>query len=173
MYFTHVRKLPTGTSFSALQATVQAWQPMHLEWSMTKPSCNEWLPNRAAILPRLWQNRRVMAPSLARFILMGAAVAVLVACFARGPVPTLLGALATALFPPALLLLAERKESRAAVWIGLLALSLVCGLLIALFWHDSPAVAGLPLATWMTWLFAGLLPFLLIVFGWVVRRPEP
>jgi hypothetical protein len=30
VYFTQVRKDPTGTSFSALQATVQAWQPMHL-----------------------------------------------------------------------------------------------------------------------------------------------
>src|SRR5688572_16740575 len=39
-YLTQVRKLPTGTSFSDLQATVQAWQPMHREWSMTNPSCN-------------------------------------------------------------------------------------------------------------------------------------
>jgi hypothetical protein len=36
VYFTHVRKLPTGTSFSLLHATVQAWHPMHFEWSMTK-----------------------------------------------------------------------------------------------------------------------------------------
>ena len=27
-YLTQVRKLPSGTSFSLLQATVQAWQPM-------------------------------------------------------------------------------------------------------------------------------------------------
>ncbi len=114
----------------------------------------------------------MLAPSLARFILLGAAVAVLVACFAHGPVPTLLGALATALFPPALLLMAERRDSRAPVWIGLLALSLVSGLLVALFWHDSPTFAGLPQATWLTWLLAGVLPFFLIVFGWVVRKPE-
>jgi hypothetical protein len=29
MYFTQVRKVPRGTSFSDLQATVQAWHPMH------------------------------------------------------------------------------------------------------------------------------------------------
>ena len=39
VYLTQVRKLPTGTWFSALHATVQAWQPMHRVWSMTKPSC--------------------------------------------------------------------------------------------------------------------------------------
>ena len=110
-----------------------------------------------------------MAPTLARFILMGAAVAVLVACFARGPVSTLLGALATALFPPALLLLAERKDATVPVWIGLLAVSLVAGFLVALFWRDSPAFAGLPLATWLAWLLLGALPFLLIVFGLVLR----
>src|SRR5438067_825519 len=37
MYLTQVRKAPSGTSFSILQATVQAWQPMHLRWSITKP----------------------------------------------------------------------------------------------------------------------------------------
>src|SRR6185503_11261258 len=37
MYFTHVRNVPSGTSFSDLQATVQAWQPIHFRWSMTKP----------------------------------------------------------------------------------------------------------------------------------------
>ena len=113
----------------------------------------------------------MMAPSLARFILMGAALAALVACFARGPLSTLLGALAAALFPPALLLLAERRESAFPVWIGLLAVSLVSGLLIAVFWRGSPAFAGLPLATWLTWLFLGVMPFFLIVFGLVVRKP--
>ncbi len=161
-----------GTSFSALQATVQAWQPMHLEWSMTKPSCKDWLPKRASILAWLWQNHRVMAPSQARFILMGAALAALVACFARGPLSTLLGALAAALFPPALLLLAERGESAFPVWIGLLAVSLVSGLLVAVFWRGSPTFAGLPLATWLTWLLLGLMPFVLIVFGLVVKRPQ-
>lgn len=29
-YFTHVRNWPSGTSCSVLQATVQAWQPMHV-----------------------------------------------------------------------------------------------------------------------------------------------
>lgn len=29
MYFTQVRLTPRGTSCSVLQATVQAWQPMH------------------------------------------------------------------------------------------------------------------------------------------------
>ena len=37
MYLTHVRFTPSGTSCSALQATVQAWQPMHVSWSMRKP----------------------------------------------------------------------------------------------------------------------------------------
>src|SRR5690606_41238695 len=39
VYFTQVRKLPTGTWFSDLHATVHAWQPMHLRWSMTNPCC--------------------------------------------------------------------------------------------------------------------------------------
>jgi len=30
IYLTQVRNVPTGTSFSDLQARVQAWQPMHL-----------------------------------------------------------------------------------------------------------------------------------------------
>ena len=34
-YFTHVRKAPSGTRFSSLHATVQAWQPMHRRWSIT------------------------------------------------------------------------------------------------------------------------------------------
>src|SRR6185503_19341975 len=42
VYLTQVRKLPTGTWFSLLHATVQAWHPMHREWSMTKPSCTRW-----------------------------------------------------------------------------------------------------------------------------------
>jgi pectin methylesterase-like acyl-CoA thioesterase len=39
VYFTQVRKSPSGTSFSDLQATVQAWQPMQRRWSRTKPYC--------------------------------------------------------------------------------------------------------------------------------------
>src|SRR6266508_1556118 len=34
-YFTYVRLTPRGTSFSDLQAVVQAWQPMQAVWSMT------------------------------------------------------------------------------------------------------------------------------------------
>ena len=34
-YFTYVRVTPSGTSFSDLQAVVQAWQPMQRVWSMT------------------------------------------------------------------------------------------------------------------------------------------
>jgi len=109
---------------------------------------------------------------MARLILMGAALAALVACFARGPLSTLLGALAAGLFPPALLLLAERRGSAFPVWIGLLAVSLVSGLLVAMFWRGSPAFAGLPLATWLTGLLLGLMPFVLIVFGLVVRRSQ-
>ena len=36
-YLTQVRNFPTGTLCSVLQATVQAWQPMHVRWSMAKP----------------------------------------------------------------------------------------------------------------------------------------
>src|SRR5437870_3243394 len=37
IYLTHVRLTPTGTSCSALQATVQAWQPIHFRLSIMKP----------------------------------------------------------------------------------------------------------------------------------------
>src|SRR5512132_340622 len=37
MYFTQVRKTPSGTSCSCLHATVHAWQPMQRRWSMRKP----------------------------------------------------------------------------------------------------------------------------------------
>src|SRR5436309_16067105 len=37
MYLTQVRSTPTGTWCSLLHATVQAWQPMHLRLSITKP----------------------------------------------------------------------------------------------------------------------------------------
>src|SRR5262245_10977945 len=43
MYFTQVRKVPSGTSFSDLQATVHAWQPIHLRWSITKPYFICWM----------------------------------------------------------------------------------------------------------------------------------
>ena len=36
-YLTQVRFTVSGTWFSVLQATVQAWQPMHLRLSMTNP----------------------------------------------------------------------------------------------------------------------------------------
>jgi hypothetical protein len=35
--FTNVLVTPSGTSFSDLQAVVQAWQPMQRLWSMTFP----------------------------------------------------------------------------------------------------------------------------------------
>src|SRR5436190_16723863 len=38
-YLTQVRKLATGTSFSDLHATVQAWQPMQRRWSIRNPYC--------------------------------------------------------------------------------------------------------------------------------------
>src|SRR5262249_33311773 len=38
MYLTQVRSTPTGTWCSLLQATVQAWQPMHLRLSIRKPN---------------------------------------------------------------------------------------------------------------------------------------
>ncbi len=34
---TQLRFTPSGTWFSSLHATVQAWEPMHLRWSMTNP----------------------------------------------------------------------------------------------------------------------------------------
>ena len=45
MYLTQVRSTPRGTSCSVLHATVQAWQPMHAVWSMTKPYCNASPPD--------------------------------------------------------------------------------------------------------------------------------
>ncbi len=36
-YLTQVRLTPRGTSCSVLQATVQAWQPMQLSWSIKNP----------------------------------------------------------------------------------------------------------------------------------------
>src|SRR5688572_9057686 len=38
-YFSQVRNCPTGTSCSVLQATVQAWHPMHVRWSIANPYC--------------------------------------------------------------------------------------------------------------------------------------
>src|SRR5215469_1498206 len=38
-YLTQVRLTVSGTWFSVLQATVQAWQPMHLRLSITNPYC--------------------------------------------------------------------------------------------------------------------------------------
>src|SRR5512144_864028 len=38
-YFTHVRNCPRGTSFSVLHATVHAWQPMQVRWSIANPYC--------------------------------------------------------------------------------------------------------------------------------------
>src|SRR5690606_41073313 len=38
MYLTQVRSTPSGTLCSALHATVHAWHPMHVSWSIRKPS---------------------------------------------------------------------------------------------------------------------------------------
>ena len=38
-YFTQVRNCPSGISCSVLHATVHAWQPMQVRWSMAKPYC--------------------------------------------------------------------------------------------------------------------------------------
>src|SRR5690625_1447974 len=47
-YLTHVRNWPTGTSCSVLHATVQAWQPMHVRWSIANPylisTSRNWSP---------------------------------------------------------------------------------------------------------------------------------
>ena len=45
-YFTQVRNWPSGTSCSVLQATVQAWQPMQVRWSIAKPYCTGLQPFR-------------------------------------------------------------------------------------------------------------------------------
>ena len=127
---------------------------------------------RGSILPRLWQNQRVMAPVLARFILMVAAVAALGACFVHGTGSALLGVLAAGLFPAGLLLLTEGRGSAFPRWILALAVSLLAGLSVALFWRDSPAIHGLPLATWLAWALLGAIPFALVMFGVVVRRSE-
>src|SRR5690349_6126322 len=49
-YFTQVRNCPSGTRCSVLQATVQAWQPMQVRWSIAKPYLvtSPPLPARAA-----------------------------------------------------------------------------------------------------------------------------
>jgi hypothetical protein len=36
---TQVRNWSSGMSCSVLQATVQAWHPMHVRWSIAKPYC--------------------------------------------------------------------------------------------------------------------------------------
>src|SRR6266540_5823555 len=56
-YLTQVRNAPSGTSFSILQATVQAWQPMHFRWSRTKPYFN-WSPLIAAQTEGSYVRRR-------------------------------------------------------------------------------------------------------------------
>src|SRR3954469_1770323 len=51
MYFTQVRSTPIGTSCSLLQATVQAWQPMHLRLSIRKPKDVIYRTGGRAIYP--------------------------------------------------------------------------------------------------------------------------
>lgn len=128
---------------------------------------NDELREARSILTRLWQNQRVLAPALARFVLLGAGVATLVACFTDGGVARLCGALAVAGFPPALMLLAEPGD-RVPRWIVGLASSLAAGMAIAVLWSGSPFVAGLPLATWLTWILLGAFPFALVLYGIVL-----
>ncbi len=48
-YFTQVRKTPSSTPCSCLQATVHAWQPMHVRWSRTNPMRVMPVPRPAAL----------------------------------------------------------------------------------------------------------------------------
>ena len=114
-----------------------------------------------------------MAPALARFVLAGAAVAILVASFSESRIAIWLGAFAVALFPAALMLLAQPRCERIEPWIVLLALSLAGGMVVTLAWPDSPIVAGLPTATWLAWLLLAVVPFVLVVFGIATREPGP
>jgi hypothetical protein len=126
---------------------------------------------RGSILARLWHYHRVMAPALARYALLGAGIATLVACFVEGAVATFLGALAAALFPPALMLL-PCGDSGPPPWIVALAASLAGGMSVVVFWSGSVSVAGLPAATWASWLLLGVVPLLLVLYGVVLRGGE-
>src|SRR5436190_8868277 len=44
-YLTQVRNCPTGMSCSVLQATVHAWHPMQVRWSIAKPYLMTVLPS--------------------------------------------------------------------------------------------------------------------------------
>ena len=67
-YLTQVRNSPSGTPFSALHATVQAWQPIHVRWSMTKPRrviSHSFPPGRTGPMPNGgWKRpcKRMIAP---------------------------------------------------------------------------------------------------------------
>src|ERR1700730_4816456 len=64
-YLTQVRLTPTGTSFSVLQATVQAWHPMHLRLSITKPYFIRW-KSRPQTVNHTWVGAGVKKLSLIR-----------------------------------------------------------------------------------------------------------
>ena len=108
------------------------------------------------------------AAVLARYALLGAGIATLVACFVEGRAATLAGALAATLFPTALMLLPERG-ARPPVWIVMFGLSLAVGLAIVVLWSGSAPVAGLPVATWWSWVLLGAVPFVLVLYGVVFR----
>jgi hypothetical protein len=110
----------------------------------------------------------VRTPALARYALLGAGIATLVACFVEGAPATFAGALAAALFPPALMLLPDR-DSRPPWWIVALAASLAAGMSVVMFWSGSVTVAGLPAATWVSGLLLGAVPFVLVLYGVVLR----
>src|SRR6185436_1030375 len=79
MYLTQVRKVPSGTSFSDLQATVQAWQPMHARWSITNPYLMRWLsliPDRSRMtrIPQLIRAGRRNSLFLWRNLVVGSMV---------------------------------------------------------------------------------------------------
>ena len=130
------------------------------------------LREAGSILACLWQNQRVMAAALARYALLGAGIAMLVACFVEGIVATFAGAIAAAVIPPALMLLPER-DSRPPAWIVCLAASLAAGMSVVLFWDGSAIVAGLPMASWTAWALLAAIPFVLVAYGVVFRGGKP
>jgi hypothetical protein len=43
---------------------------------------------------------------------------------------------------------------------------------VVVFWSGSVSVAGLPAATWASWLLLGVVPLLLVLYGVVLRGGE-
>ena len=103
-------------------------------------------------------------------LLFLAALAILCGAFVDQRWATWAAALAIALLPGALFALAER--GRWAGWMIALTVSLILGMVLLL--HPLPGwSAGMPHATLTVWLFLGVIPFGLTIYGTVVRRsPE-